>query len=52
MTEIKIYLTKDEASKLSDRGYIEWSDNDNSFVTTGVWDSIIRRLLKEGGFLS
>jgi len=51
MSDILIYVTQDEASKLSDQGYIEWLDDEGKFVTTGAGDGLIRRLLKDAGVL-
>jgi hypothetical protein len=51
VSDVLVYITMDEASQLRDSGYIEWSDNDNKFVTTGAGDGLIRGLLKDCGVL-
>lgn len=49
MSDVLIYITQDETSKLRDKGYLEWSDNDGKYVTTGAGDGLIRSLLKDSG---
>jgi len=51
MSGILVYLTQDEASKLNDKGYVEWSDDRHGYITTGAGDNLFRILLKEAGVI-